>query len=388
MAVGKGKSFVAVWSAGLEQLQSKTLAPLTAIAGPDPAVKERLIEAVVSRARGAVETFVARPGENDASAAQRLIDTWTTATLFGGRQLIVVRDAGKLLGGPRAALLGKLLEGPEPPHRLLATLESLDGRTKFAKTIRAAGGLISLPPLRDSPPPWHDGGPYLQTDLNEWLVAEATLQGLNCDLRAANELSQRIGSEPGRLIQTLGTLARLLPEGGRLDPAFIAQHVRHTSVRLLGLWEDAVVAGDPAEAVQLSDRMQREGMNDPFGRLVTGGMAGEVILRTFLSRLTKVLEAHEGLDDKALGALTAKPWERSAAASATLDEVLGRAGGGRVFLERDLRRMAPAPAAQAFDVALGALRRLRDGRGASLHATTVRLAQAFVRKSPSLSAPR
>jgi len=374
--MSRAKSFVDAWSEGLRRLQSEALAPLTVISGEAPAVKERLIDAVVTRARGEVEVFAPRPGEGDKAAQQRLLDLWTTPTLFGGRQLVLARDAGKLFSGARTAAILQALEREEPPHRLLVTLDALDGRTKLGKRLNKLGGHIALPPLRDGPPPWHQGGPYLQTDLNEWLVAESGLQGTPLDLRSADALSERIGNEPGRLLRTLDALRALVADGQPLDPAFIAAHVRHSSVRLLGLWEDALAEKRLGDALQLTDRMQHEGVHDPFGRLVSGALVTDTVLRGFVGKLARVVEAHEQLDPELRAALGAKPWERRSEQSAALDEILGR-GGPRVFLERDLRRLSPEGSARAFRVALDALRRLRDGEGASLHATTVRLAQAL-----------
>ncbi|GJM20266.1 MAG: hypothetical protein DHS20C15_01810 [Planctomycetota bacterium] len=380
--MSKGKSFVDVWSEGLRRLQSEALAPLTVISGEAPAVKERLIDAVITRARGEVEVFAPRAGESDKLAQQRLIDLWTTPTLFGGRQLVLARDVGKLFSGARAANIAQALERDEPPHRLLVTIEHLDGRTKLGKRLNKLGGHINLPVLRDGPPPWHQGGPYLQTDLNEWLVAESSLLGRPLDLRSAQSLAERIGNEPGRLLRTLDGLHALLDDGAALTPEFIAQHVRHSSVRLLGLWEDALAEGRLSDALQLTDRMQREGVHDPFGRLVVGALVTDTVLRGLLSKLGRVVEAHERLDAGLRAALTAKPWERRSEQSAELDRILGR-GGPRVFLERDLRRLSPHGSRRAFRVGLIALRRLRDGEGASLHAMTVRLVRALHSKDTS-----
>ena len=75
-------------------------------------------------------------------------------------------------------------------------------------------------------------------------------------------------------------------------------------------------------------------------------------------------------------ALERRPWERSPEEGAGLAAILG-AGGRRVFLERDLREI-PLPAARAaFQLALGGLRRLRDGEGLSPHALVLRLARAL-----------
>ncbi len=376
MAV-KQKSFVEAWSEGLRRLRDRPLPPLTVIAGDADAVKQRLVEAAVAQADGDVEVFAARPGEKDRDALHRLLDLWGTRSLFGGGQLIVVRHADALLKNKGVKLVEAHLTGDAPPaNRLLLTVDALDGRSKLAKAVKAQDGLVSLPVLRDSPPPWHDGGPFLETDLNQWTVAEARLLGLELALPVADELTRRIGNEPGRVAQKLRQLAVLLGDRKRATREDVAGFVPFSSVRLLGLYEDALVAGDVRTAMALVDRMVREGVYDPFMRLVSGPAVSETVLRGLSAGLARLVEAHERLGPRLVSALSSKPWQRSKADTAALDEALGR-GGRRVFVERDLRRVSAAAALAAFGVALDGLRRLRDGRGLSLHAHTARLARAY-----------
>lgn len=375
MAVAR-TSFLDVWREGLERLRRGPLPALTVLAGESAYVKERLIEAAAQCAGGAPEVFGLRPGESVRAAGKRLLDAWTTPSLFGGSGLIVARDADALLKDKGSSQFEERLAGGTPPNRLLLTCEALDGRTRLAKQLKSEGGLVSLPVLRDAPPPWHAGGPFLETDLNQWLVEEARLQGLQLDLPVADALSQRVGNEPGRLAQKLSQLRVLLGDGKRLTLQDVLDHVPISSVRLLHLYEDALVAGQTARAVSLADRMVHEGVLDPFQRLVSGAAVGEAVLRGLVANLARTCEAHERLGPGLLRALTSKPWQRSADDSAALDEILGK-GGRRVFLERDLRRVPPAAAGAAFDLALAGLRRLRDGRGLSFLAHTVRLCRAF-----------
>lgn len=375
MAV-KRESFVQVWEGAQKRLARAAPPALLALVGDESFVKERLIDAAAAGHAGEMETFAQRAGESDGQALDRLIDDWATSSLFGSGRMIVARDVDKLLKGHGTARLETRLEAGEPPNRLLVTLKALDGRTRFAKRLKSTEGLVSLPVMRDSAPPWHEGGPFLATDLNEWLVVEARLRGLQLGLPVADALTERVGNEPGRLAQTLSRLAVLLGERTRLEIADVEQHVSHSSARLLARYEDALRLGQVQEAVQLADRMSHDGVYDPFMKLVTGPLVTETVLRGLTAALAREVAAHDALGTDAVASLKLMPWKRPKQHTSALDAALG-VGGRRVFLERDLRRTDAHAAQAGFGIALRALRGLRDGSPTSLHAVSVRLARAL-----------
>ena len=381
----KRATFTEIWLAAIRRFETKPLASLTILVGENAFVKERLLAQAVKNAAGDAEVFSARPGEKPQAALRRLTDLWGTRSLFGEGQLILVRDADGMIKGNGVKQLQALYSEAKnpPPNQLLMTVSALDGRSKLAKALKQADGLVSLPVLRDAPPPWHDGGPYLETDLNQWLVAEAGLQGLSVPLKVAAELLRRIGNEPGRIAQKLIQLRILLGERTNLKMDDVTSFVPFSSVRLLSLYEDALISGNVRVALQLVDRMVHEGVYDPFMRLVSGPAVAETVLRGLTAGLARVYEAHELLGPGLVNALSSKPWQRSKSDTASLDEALGR-GGRRVFLERDLKRVSLPAVRGAFRIALDGLRRLRDGRGLSLHAITVRLSRAY---SPVVGRP-
>lgn len=385
------ETFVDVWLGALQRVARGPLPTLLVLAGEEAFVKERLVEAACRVADGDVEVFSQRPGEGDAMALQRLLDTWATPTLFGQGRLLLVRDADALLKHGRVAALEAALDRGTPPHALLLTVSSLDGRSKLARRLKEQDGLVSLPPLRDAPPPWHQGGAFLETDLNQWIVAEARLQGLTLPLPVADELARRIGNEPGRIASKLDQLAILAEGRTTLTLDDVRAHVAHSSVRLLALWEEHVLFGRAGPALELVDRMMRDGVHDPFGKLVGGPLVLDTVLRGLCTSLARALEAHEQLTPALAAALSSPPWKRSASDKAALDAILG-AGGMRVFVERDLRRTREEPVRAAFRRALGALRRQRDGEGASLHVETAHLARIFAagtqRSRPASAGPR
>jgi DNA polymerase III delta subunit len=376
LSKGRAPGFLQVRDAALQRLSNAPLPALIVLAGEEPWVKERLIEAAAATAGGEVELHSSRSGESEAQSWERLLDEWLTPVLFGGGRLLVARGADGLLAGPRLARIETALEGERPPHVLLLTVEAVDGRTRLARRLRESESLLALPPLRDAPPPWHTGGPFLETELNLWIRDEAARLGLRCELPAADELSRRVGNEPAALARKLEQLAVLVGAGRELRVEDVRRHVRRSSARLLASWEEALRRGETGPALDLLDRMLAEGVADFGGRLVDGDQATDAALRTLVGNLARVVEAHERITPELLEALGRKPWQRSPEEGAALDEALG-AGGRRVFLERDLRSVSPRAARTAFGLALAGLRALRDGRGLSAHALTVRLARAF-----------
>jgi DNA polymerase III delta subunit len=383
VAVTKRKSptFLDVHRDAQTQLASAALPPLLVITGSEPFLKERLIGTVGNAAHGAVEAFAARPGESDQAACERLIQEWTTATLFGGARLIVARGADGILGRGRLARLEAVLEQDPPPHHLLLTLETLDGRSRLARRLRSTSALIALPVLRDAPPPWEPSDPGRPTELHAWVQLEAGLRALRLTRSGARELVDRVGNVPAALADRLDRLKDLIGPDTAVEATDVARHVRCSSAHLLSRYEDALRAGQAGPALELLERMLAAGVYDHTGRLVSGEQATDTVLRGLTAQLVRLIEGHEALGPELLGAVRRRPWERSPEESTRLADVLG-SGGRRVFLERDLLATDLDSARRALALALAGLRGARDGHGVSLHALTVRLAAAHAAGTP------
>jgi len=372
---GRAPGFLQAAAQAEARLSRPPLPPLIVVTGEEPYLKERLIDAA-ARTAGEVETFAARPGEGDAAACARLLEAWTTATLFRRPRLIVARAADALFQRGRLARLDELREAGPPPNTLLLLLESLDGRLRLARRLHQDEALIALPPLRDSPPPWQSSRSNEPTELEQWLLGRARELSLPLQPAAAAELARRIGNDPSRLDGTLSQLRAILPAGAALTAREIAAHVRPSGTQQFSQLDDRLRAGEGGAALEILDRMLAEGLSDRDGRPVFGDQAFDFVLRNLLGNLARLIEAHEQLSPRLLAALGRPPWERAAEDGAALAAVLGP-GGRRVFLERDLRQVPLSAARAAFELALRGLRRLRDGDGLSPHALTLRLARAL-----------
>ncbi|MHC5209954.1 MAG: DNA polymerase III subunit delta [Planctomycetota bacterium] len=376
MSRRKAATFLETAKAARERLARGPLPPLLVVTGEEPFLKEALIEAAARTMGEAVELFAARPGESDPAACERLLQSWTTATLFGGPRLIVSRGADALVGRGRLAKLEAVLEQATPPHHLLLTLDALDGRSRLARRLRATEGLIALPVLRDTPPPWEPSDSDRPTELHAWVVEEASSRKLRLTPSGARELVARVGSEPAALADRVVRLVDLLGTESPVEADDVARHIRRSSAHLLTRYEQELRAGRTGPALDLLERMLAAGVYDHTGRLVAGDQAADTVLRGLTSQLVRLIEGHEALTPALLAALGRRPWERSPDETAALAEALG-AGGRRAFLERDLRTTSLEAARRALSLAMSGLRAARDGQGISLHALTVRLASAY-----------
>ncbi len=375
----KRGGFLEVFEAASKRLSGESLPRLLVITGEEPFLKERLLTGLSD---AQPEAFARRPDENENDAFLRLLDSWTTSSLFEAGRVIIAREAETILGSQattrskRLGALAEVLESGSPPNHLVLTLGGLDGRSKLARGLKEQGGLIALPVLRDAPPPWQDDGGDAETELDQWLRAEATRAGWKLDRRACLALTRRVGNEPAALIRKLVQLAELNEGGKTITVEHVRAHVQHTSARLLSLFEDALRRRDLAGSLSLLEQMAERGVYDHNQRLVSGSEADDTILRGLLTNLGRMVDAHDRLGPELVACLRRPPWERSSAQTAALTEILG-GGGRRVFVERDLRAIGSMQARSAFLVALAALRAIRSGRGQSMHATTVRLTRAL-----------
>ena len=374
MAVrGKPPSYLEAVKEACTRFKTPPLPSLIVVSGTDRYLMNPVIKTVVGAAGGETDPSAVQDGGHTKAAFKKILTQWTTPTLFGGQMVILVDDADWLV---KKEYLAELTAIEDPPHLLLLCVKSKpDGRQRGTKALKQSGGLVSLPVLRDSAPPWIDRPKPSDIELHHWICVQAQHRGLRMDLHAASTLFARVGNSPAQLVQKIEQLS-ILCEGEDVTKEDVEEHILYTSSRLLGLYDDASLRGNLTEALTLAGRMGREGVYDRNNRLVMGPAATDVVLRSWGSRLVRLIGAHEQLTDSAVMALSAKPWERNAADQQALDTVIGTAPS-RVFLERDLRSLPSQNAREGLNTIIECLRNARDGAGTSFMTATVRLVRCL-----------
>lgn len=150
-------------------------------------------------------------GEETSVAA--VLDEVRTPTLLGERRAVVVEAAGPVFEDGGLDAFATYAEKPVQGTLLLLMANSLDGRLKAAKALRASAKVIQCSP----PPPWK---------MAEWVAARAhDLHGLVVAPDAAAALVKRLGEETALLD---GALARLKTQIGDRDRLTVADVVGST----------------------------------------------------------------------------------------------------------------------------------------------------------------
>lgn len=190
-----------------------------------------------------------------------VLDELHTPSFFSRERLIIVERADAFLGEHGEALLPFLDHGFAGGHLILVLAGKLDGRTKFAKAVKAKAWVIDCPQPYDRPPPWDPNTPAWESELTAWVVAQAKEKGLTIDSQTAFLFHERAGTDLAILDEEMEKLATYLSGKGTgtVDAEAVAAVVgdlREDSVFVL---VERFLEGRAAEALDVADRLFRKG---------------------------------------------------------------------------------------------------------------------------------
>ncbi|MDQ3662386.1 MAG: DNA polymerase III subunit delta [Actinomycetota bacterium] len=211
----------------------------------------------VARIRDEVATDSFSEDSFDASSdVQEIITALETPSLFGGRRLIVVHDAERLLKAQNQALEGYLRAPSQGSALVLLSTRS----TSLAEAVRACGVVIALEPPRGR-------------DLVGWVRERSRARSLRIDDRAVQTLIDGLGTDLRELDSALEQLATRHEAGAVISAEQVRSTFgRHAEERVWAL-TDAVSERKPAESLIALRRLLEQG-DDPV--FVLGALAAQV----------------------------------------------------------------------------------------------------------------
>ncbi len=240
----------------------KDVAPVYLIAGDEDALIDRALaaisETVLSGQRSRDFAFTRFEGRN--TSAAEIESAVRTVSLFGGRRLVVVRDAQELgteaqkdivaymKAAVEAATLVLVVRGGGAESKDPRQAKSAKAAKLFAKAIAATGGVVvecPRPRLRELP------------RIAEDLLRENQLRAQHDALYA---LVEAVGEDLGLLIQAVEKLS-LYKKGGpaEISAADVAQVVTDSRSESVFALVDAVAEGRLDPALAILQRMLRDG---------------------------------------------------------------------------------------------------------------------------------
>ena len=229
----------------LERSLEGGVEPLYLLVGDQDLLRElsakRLQDAVVGESPSpfSFERFDGESGD-----ASRIVMSANMMPLLGGRRLILVKRASRLVESDPT--LQAYVENPNPSTVLVLDLEKKpDGRRKGWKEIEKRVAIVTC----DAPQPW---------ELADWVSEEGRARGLKLGREEVRYLVTEVGTDLRRLSNELEKLS-LYAFGDRLDLETVADVLGRGRAQSVFKFIDAVASGDAAGALRQLGRLLEEG---------------------------------------------------------------------------------------------------------------------------------
>ncbi len=145
---------------------------------------------------------VSQETKPDGSRLQGIFDDLRTPDLFGGIPVVIL-DGAERWFKTEPDLWLDFLQQPPGHYILILIADQIDGRSKFAKALKATGWWISADRPYHRPPPWKPQARPWEHDLNQWVVHRFQQQQLQIDPRNAQLLIDRLGPLMAPLAQVV-----------------------------------------------------------------------------------------------------------------------------------------------------------------------------------------
>lgn len=188
--------------------------------------------------------------------AAELATVLGTASLLGGRRLVILRDASSLKKDQIEAL-GRYLESPSPGAVLVLVAP---GKTKLDSAVRKVGAVVALEPPRGR-------------KLAAWVRQRATGGKLRLDDRAAWALIDSVGTELRDLAEALEQLLTRLGPGARVGAPEVRRAFGRLADQRMYVLTDALGDRDLTRAMTALRRLQLQG-EEPL--VLFGALAAHV----------------------------------------------------------------------------------------------------------------
>lgn len=273
---------------------SKEPPGVVVLQGPARWFKDRALDAVrkVLAEHSEITELDGLESSGGAAEAGNFLMDLRTASLFGGRRVLLLRNGDRWLR-QHAASLVQTVEKVAAGNTLVVEVGKLDGRTQLAKTIKKMGEVFEFRALYDKSfgAERRDAG----AELVRWLLGRARTRGLNFDDDAALFMVEVVGTDPAQLD---GELSRLSAQigGQRVTAAALRGALTISFGSSQFELVDAILAGDPVEALRSLRAMYREGLRDRDGKRIEQTAVFPIVTSWMRTSIGKLLEARAALN--------------------------------------------------------------------------------------------
>ncbi len=215
--------------------QPKTLSPVYALVGPDPFLQRQELDRILTAAGADAQRADI---DGDKAEPREVFDELRSVAMFGGRRVVVVRDAEQFITRHREAVEA-YLQRPTADNMLVLRCTTLPKNQRVYKLADKVGEIIICEPPKPAALP-------------KWLENRAkAAHGIRLSSAAARMLADLIGIDLGSLDNELAKLALRVGEGGEVLPEHLAGDIAFRREQQMWAMTDALTQGNPAGALRI-----------------------------------------------------------------------------------------------------------------------------------------
>lgn len=230
---------------GLESRLDEKVEPVYLLLGDQDLLRELAAKKLQNAVVGEMPSpFNFDRFDGESGDASRIVMSANMMPLLGGRRLILVKRASRLVESDPS--LQAYVEDPNPSTVLVLDLDKKpDGRRKGWKDLEKKAVVVAC----DAPDPW---------ELQDWVSEEGRARGLKLGREEIRYLVTEVGSDLRRLSNELEKLS-LYASGDRLDLETIAEVLGRGRAQSVFKFTEAVASGDAGSALRQLGRLLEEG---------------------------------------------------------------------------------------------------------------------------------
>jgi len=243
------------------ELKKTNPAPIYLVAGQEGALVDRALAMITQRVLADVQSadFALTRLEGKSTSADEIEAAARTASLFGGRRLVILKEAHNLKAGELKKLTSYLGE-PVSSTTLVLQVRGVGADTRDPKLSKSANVVKKLKKAVEKgkgiyvncPKPKERDLPRLAEQILKEYDLTASRNGLYA-------LVEAVGEDLGALIQAIEKLSLFLGDQRKIDETHVATVVADTKSQSIFALTDAVGEGSLDRAIRVLNCMLRDG---------------------------------------------------------------------------------------------------------------------------------
>ena len=268
------------YSEFLKAVQSKNIPPVITLLGEEVFLKDRAMDAVLSRFMDAdSKQYNYRSFTGDELKDNTFLEDASTLPMFSDWKIVHIKGAAALDKSLNKVkdYLERYLDSPSPNTLLIFDVNQWEGRSKLKAILEKKTTVVEFTPLSEK-------------ELPSWINSHLRTLNFQIDSDAAQALIERTGNDLQRIAGELEKLMLLRSAEKRIKEEDVAIMVGHSPIATIWQWTEAILDQNAEPAIQYLNDLLENG-EEPIKCVAILGKQYEKMILTKEMVQQKVPEA-------------------------------------------------------------------------------------------------